>query len=347
MSMKTQFSTRTGLTLLEVVIATAIFTVLMVTATLNVNRDARALRSLARKTSLEMKADVMINRIESELEFAQAATVQAWLQAELTAGETRTISVDTVLGFPDQGTLLFEPGTVREERIRYESFGLAPNAFETLSRQQRCSLSSPHANGTLVRWSDSAIVLEDQINPPAAFYDGASQELLGLLFFRGDGTGFSYRVPTDPTGNMNFFDAAGAVTWGATVQGQPLLAGWSSLVFVPVAVVSEATRGFDLNGDGDQIDTFDLGRISMRAWDTSNPNTAATQIGLCPPMVLQEQCNWGSDLDNDGFQDPIFLWDPRSGRLRVRIFLLTSTELEVPEVRLIERAMFLRNGSQS
>ncbi len=337
---------RSGLTLIEVLIATAIFSVLMVTATLNVNRDARALKSLARKSSLEVKADVMINRIESQLEFAQAATVQAWLQADVTGGETNLILVDTTLGFPDQGTLLFEPGTVREERIRYATLGPTPNTFGTLTRAQRCTPASNHADGTLVRWSDSAVVLEDQLNPPVAFYDGASQELLGQLFYRGDGSGFSFRVPTDPTGSMEFFDAAGEVTWGATVQGNDILTGWSCLHFDPVAVISEAARGFDFNSDGDQTDTFDLGRIAMRSWDTANAAIPATEVGLCPPMILQEQCNWGSDLDNDGFQDPMFLWDPTSGRLRIRLFLLTSNQIERPEVRLIERAMFLRNGSQ-
>lgn len=341
----TRFQSRTGLTLIEVLIATAIFSVLMVTATLNVNRDARALNSLARKTSLEVKADVMINRIESQLEFAQAGTVQAWLQADMSAGETQAISVDTNLGFPDRGTLLFEPGTAREERVSYDTFGLLPSTFATLDRGQRCAPATAHADGTLIRWADAAVVLEDQLNPPVAFYDGASQELLGQLFYRGDGTGFSFRVPTDPSGAMEFFDATGEVTWGATVEGQPILTGWSCLYFDQVAVISEATRGFDLNSDGDQTDTFDLGRIALRSWDTADP-TAATEVGLCPPMILQEQCAWGSDLNNDGFQDPMFLWDPRSSRLRIRLFLLTSNQIERPEVRLIERAMFLRNGSQ-
>ena len=344
--MQRRFTKTTGLTLVEVMIATAIFAILMVAATVNVHRDSEALGSLARRSALEIKADVMIDQIERRLEFAQGGTGQAWLQANVTAGDTDELVVDTTAGFPDQGILLLQPGTNNEERIGYLSFETAPISFTALARGQQCTVNSDHADGTLVRWADMAVVLDDQINPPVSFYDGVSQELIGQLFYRGDGTGFSFRVPTDPTGNMDFFDDAGDVQWGATVEGVDTLDGWSCLRFQPVAQITEAARGADFNADGDREDTFDLGRIVLRSWVTNDPSLPATEISLCPPMVLQEQCSWGSDLDNDGFQDPIFLWDPASGRLRLRLFLLTSNQRDIPEVRLVERAMFLRNGAQ-
>lgn len=347
LAIKRTFSRTSGLTLIEVIFAAAIFATLMVSVTINVHRDSEALRSLARRSSMEIKADVMINEIKRRLEFAQGGTSQAWLQADLDGGETGEALVDTTLGFPDQGMLLLQPGTLSEERVAYQNFGTIPVRFTGLLRGQQCTTSTNHPDGTLVRWADMAVVLEDQINPPVNFYDGVSQELIGQLFYRGDGTGFSFRVPTDPTGSMDFFDDAGNVQWGATVEGVDTLDGWSCLQFRPVATISEAARGVDFNADGDRTDNFDLGRIVIRSWVTNDPDMPTTEIALCPPMVLQEQCAYGSDLDNDGFQDPIFLWDPTSGRLRLRLFLLVSNDQDIPEVRPIERAMFLRNGSQS
>lgn len=343
---RTSRARRAGLTLLEVIIAAAIFSVLMVTATLNVHRDGQALRSLARRTHLESKAHEMLENIQARLEFAQGTTPQAWLQADLNAGETNTIEVDSTAGFPDAGTLLLQPGTANVERIDYVNLNPLGTQFLTLSRGVQCTDGSGHDDGTLARWAGMAEAIEDQIAPPASFFDGVSQEMFGQVFYRGDGYGFSFRVPTDPSGNMEFFDGTGAIQWGATVNDTPLLTGWSAVYFDPVALVSEAARGFDLNEDGDTLDSFDLGRIRLRTWDTAAPDTF-TDFVLCPPMILQEQCNWGGDLDNDGFQDPMFLWDPGSGRLRIRLFLLVSTQIEVPEVRTVEHAMFLRNGSNS
>ena len=344
---ESQPSDRLGLTLIEVVMVAAIFTVLMVAATVNLHRDSEALRPLARKTPQETKADVMIDQIERQLEFARGPAEQAFLRTKLDADEAKTIEVDTTWGFPDRGVLLVGPGTLREERIRYQSFDVAPGRFMGLTRQELCTAASSHDNGTLVRWAGMAVILEGQVDPSLGFYDGISQELFGQVFYRGDGTGFSFRVPAEPAGEADLFDDTGKVRWDAVVEGNETLDDWSCLFFDPVAVITEAARGTDLNSDGDRDDIFELGRISMRSWNALEPDAPATEIALCPPMVLQEQCAWGSDLDNDGFQDPIFLWKPVAGRLRLRLFLLTSNETGFTEVRLVERAMFLRNGSQS
>ena len=101
----------------------------------------------------------------------------------------------------------------------------------------------------------------------------------------------------------------------------------------------------DLNADGDEADTFDLGRIRMRSWDSANPGAPATDVALGPAFVLQEQCNWASDLDGDGFEDPMFLWDATQARLRVRLFVLEGTINARPSVERLETSVFLTNGS--
>ena len=61
-------------------------------------------------------------------------------------------------------------------------------------------------------------------------------------------------------------------------------------------------------------------------------------------MIIQEQCNWGGDMDGDGFEDPIFLWNRSGGRLRVRFFVLAEARKNIPLVRRMEATLFLRNG---
>lgn len=334
-----------GMSLIEVMIAVVVLSIIMMAATLNLQQDTKALNSLARKTGREAQAERMLADISDQLEFAQGATPRAWLNTALTGGETAEIVVDTNLGFPDVGTLLVRPGTANEERIDYDGLTLGPVTFTNLTRGAHCTDPSGHPDGTLLRWSAVAEAIEDQTAPDASLFDGFSNELLGQVFFRGDGDGFSFRLPTDPAGGTNYFDFGG-VRWGAEVAGVPTITGWSAIQFEAVAQITEAARGADINNDGDQLDTFDLGRLRHRSWDTANPGGAGTDRALCPPMILQEQCNYGSDLDGDGGSDPMFLWDPFSGRLRIRLFLLTSNVGELPEIRLVETAMYLRNGAQ-
>ncbi len=333
------------MTLLELCISLAIFATVMVGATLHVVEDARAISTMARRTHAELRAEVLLDRIAEEIEFARGSTPLAFASIRLGLGETAALEVDTTAGFPDSGTLLIDRGTLFEERIAYAV--LADSSFGALERGLGCTDSADHDEGAPVHWSGTAEELEDQIAPPAALWDGRSQELGGARFYRGDGSGFTFRVPVDPAGGGDFFDAFGQVRWGAEVAGAPRLTGRSALVFVPVATVSEAARGADLNADGDLDDTFDLGRIELRSWDTADPGGAPDVVGLCPPMILQEQCAWGSDLDGDGFEDPLFLWDPRSGRLRARFFLLTSAQGEITVVRRVEATFFLKNGGES
>lgn len=152
---------------------------------------------------------------------------------------------------------------------------------------------------------------------------------------RPDGTGFSYRVPVDPAG----------VSWGAVVGGRPAEDGRICIYFEPVAVLQERARNFDFNRDGDLDDAFDLGRLRQRAWDAVDSGNVSSDIPLCPPIILQEHNAWGSDLDGDDFEDPMFIWTPQSGRLRIRLFALVGTVHQGEVVKRYETVLHLRNGA--
>ena len=50
-------------------------------------------------------------------------------------------------------------------------------------------------------------------------------------------------------------------------------------------------------------------------------------------------------MDGDGLQDPMFLWTPESGRLRVRLFALVGDVGGRDVIRRFETVLYLRNGS--
>lgn len=337
-------SGRSGMSLIEVIIATTIATIVLGTFVVSVQRESRALSTLARVTTQEAQARELLDRIHAELEYAQGVRPETLLVADLTAGGIARLDLASLDGFPDTGRLLIEPGTASEERLSYAGFTRGPDGLLNLERGQQCTPSSAHLQGAPVLWAGLAYHVEDQTNPPAPQFDGISEEIFGPVFFRGDGVGFAYRLPTDPAGGTDYFDGDD-VRWGANVGGALTVDGWSCLYFDPAAQITEVARGADLNGDGDRADTFELGRIRMRSWDGSAPARDATDVALCPPFVLQELCNWGGDLDADGRDDPIFLWNPRTGRLRVRMFVLHSNENETATVRRYELAVFVRNGA--
>lgn len=332
------------MTLIEVVVAVSIFAVLMLIATFSLQHEASSLASIARKTYLHGRADIVLDEVTTELRFAQGVDARAWLSADLLAGITDELALDTTRGLPDRGHLLLDAGTPDEERVAYTVMTSVPPRLLNLTRGYLCGPDAFHAAGTRARWAGHAAAIEDQVDPPAEFYDGVSMEVSGQVYFRGDGTGFVFRIPVDPDGDGSFFDENGAVRWGAQVRGAHTVDGFSCFYYEPVALISESARGGDLNQDGDRTDRFDLGRIRMRSWNADTPATDYDDVALGPPIVLQERCAWGSDLDGDGFQDPIFLWEPQGGRLRIRMFVMAEARKNVPQVRRVESAVFLRNG---
>ena len=336
---------RAGFTLVEALVAGSIFALVILAAYAALSRDATLSRSSLGISVAEMRAQQMLIAVEREVAGARGASPSTTATIALSAAGTAELRVASTLGFPDRGLLLVDRGVAGIERIGYDALGPGTGSFVGLARAQQCTNASSHPAGAEVLWAALAETIVLPASPPANLYDGRALEPGGPVWFRGDGTGFSYRVPTDPAGGGAVL-VDGEITWGATVEGAPTLDGWAALVYVPGGEIREAATGDDLNGDGDAEDVFDVGRIRRRTWDSSDPATPASDLGLGPNVVLQERCDWGGDLDADGFDDPIFLWDGATRRLHVRLFVLGRSVADLPIVRRVESVIFLRNDPQ-
>lgn len=333
---------RGGFTLLEVLLASTVLTVALIGVFGLMTHDSQISQSTIGISVAEQKAEALLYGLERELADARGANPTATLASALGAGATGQIVVDSTLGFPAQGTLLIDRGTPNVERVSYSSLGPGLASFVGLVRGDQCTTPHAHAQSSQLLWAALAEPIEIQTNPPAGMYDG--RELLpgGAVYFRGDGTGFSYREPTDPSGGTNFLNGQD-VQWGATYSGQATLDGWAALVFVPRIVIDEAVIDKDINKNDNRTDVFDIGQIRKLVWDTSDPTKPPNDLALGPTVIMQERCNWGGDLDGDGFDDPLFLWDAHAQALHVRLFVLGHSVENLPIVRKVESTIFLRN----
>lgn len=334
---------RGGFTLIEVLIAGTILSIVLLTSYGMLQHDATLSRSTLGISVAETRCQTMIFELERELADARGASPVAVATQTMASGQTQ-LQVGSTLGFPTSGVLLIDRGTAQVERVRYG--GINDTNFLAITRAQQCTNAVAHASGIEVLWGGLAQPIELQVNPPANLYDGRARVAGKTIFFRGDGTGFSYRVPTDPAGGRDFLDGD-ELRWGATVRGTPTLDGWFALVFEPKDTIDEAGCGTDLNNDGDFNDVFDVGQIRRKSWNSATPGVGGDDLGVGPTVVIQERCRYGRDLDGDGFEDPMFLWDAARRQLSIRIFVLGQAERSQPIVRKLESTIFLRNVAES
>lgn len=126
------------------------------------------------------------------------------------------------------------------------------------------------------------------------------------------GTRVRFMLPIDVDGDGLVYDKAGEITWGYGIDGvaQANAAAWYS--FVADQVITEAQVALDLNRDGDQADTFDVGHIEQQLPDGRN-------VRLTGSWVLQPLGNPGGDLDNDAVPDPLFEVEETSRAKLVRL----------------------------
>ncbi|MFT7669757.1 MAG: type II secretory pathway pseudopilin PulG [Planctomycetota bacterium] len=338
------------MTLLEMTISFGILSTVLLAIFGVIRRDTQLAHSTLGIAVAEMQAQQMLRRIEGELADARGAVPVAALTAPLTANETSAIAVDLTLGFPPRGTLLLTRGTGSEERVDYSSITSAQDRFAGLTRGVQCTEANEHnaGAGIDILWASMAQPIELQANPPAALWDGQALEPTGPVFFRGDGSGFSFRVPVDPSGSVppNYLNG-NDLQWGHDVAGVGNVDGWAAFYFQPRNTIQEADTGDDINSDGDIIDVFDVGQIRRLVWDTADSNVPATDLAMGPTNVLQERCNYGGDLDGDGFDDPLFLWMDGTRQLHIRLYILGTAVSGIPIVRRVGSMVFLRNEPEN
>lgn len=338
----TPLGPRAGGLLLETVVAVSLFSVVLASSMAMVESGRRFSNSALQITTVEDLAQQMLFRMEHELASAAGCAPKCSLPVACTAGETDELIVSSTLGFPPRGTLVLERGSPQEERVRYAAIG-APDRFALLTRGDGCTgvFDHPGADGADQLWSGLAEPLANQHDPQPSEYDGIALEDGLQVYFRGEGAGFSYRLPIDPSGGNNPLNGH-ELFWGAELSSGPSVNGWVAIVFESHGTYEEAHTGDDVNRDGDKLDVFEIGQLRRLTWDTTDPGTVE-ELGLGPSNVLQERCNYGGDLDGDGFADPMFLWDEASNLLHVRLFLLGTAREDMPVVRKVESVMFLRN----
>lgn len=334
---------RAGMTLVEVTISAAIMGVILTAMIVGMQRETRGLSNVVATTTRERQAQEMVARIEAELEYAAAALPLAFLQADASSSGSGIV-LDNSAGFPPSGVALVDPGGATQGLYSYSTLTPGTHTLGGLLQDPDCSAPPGSSVGVSVLWGGAAFAIPNQASPPANQYDGTAVGLTGPVFFRGTGTGFGFRIPTDPAGGNSFFDASGGVTWGSEVAGNSTLAGWSAFDFERAETFSETEFEVDVNLDGDQVDVFDVGRLRLRTWDTSNISSGR-DVSLGPAMVMQERCNHGSDMDGDGFQDPIFLWNEVDQTVTISLTIHAGFLNEIPVIRRIQTTVFIRNGS--
>ena len=331
-----------GYTLLELTFSMSFFAIILMSTLSMLTRDTHLAQSVLSTSHVEQMAQELIYRLKKELANAQGSNPVAVLTQVVEDTETSTLRVDSTLCFPNAGQLIANRGAANEERIAYSALENSEVYFNTLVRGESCSTPKEHSVGDEVMWAGLAEPIGNQANPLPEQYDGITMGVLGPVYFRGDGFGFVFRNPIDPTGGNNMLDGDKLI-WGQKVKNTPKLDGWAALEFQPRYVYEEAQTQRDLNRDGDLLDVFDIGVVQRKRWVSGEVAFGTDEINMGPAAVIQEQCNWGGDLDADGYDDPIFLWDEATRQLQIRLFVIGGVSNGNPIIRRVESTIFLRN----
>ncbi|MFT5689587.1 MAG: hypothetical protein ACI8PQ_002433, partial [Planctomycetota bacterium] len=294
-------------------------------------------------SALEDMVQDLVYDIERELTGAALVSPTAPLVSSLSGNATIAMNLTTTAGFPPVGTVVVDRGTNLVEIIAYKGIDANTNQLLDLTRGLGCTEDGSHPTGPSdVLWGGLAELIDNQINPDQSAFDGTAQGEDRLEYFRGLGTGIVFRVPVDPTGNNNVLDGD-QLQWGASLnEFGPTENGYYAIYFEVSDTYEESRFETDINNDGDSVDTFDIGQLRRVVWDASDPSRAE-DVGIGPRAVLQESCNWGSDLDGDGANDPMFLFNESRRTLHIRLTVIGRATPDQPIVRSVESVIYLRN----
>ena len=331
-----------GFTLIEVSIALSVMTVILLATSAVLRKETRGIMELQNMGHSEKVMNGAFHRILRTIQFARGYSPETNLVSTLNAAESGEVLLGNVTGFPESGLLVVDRGQATEEIIRYERHAAIGSGLWTLERGVEGTTARGHSAGSSALWSGLARPIANQTDPAPAEYDGRTDDLRGDTYYLGRGTGLSYQVPVDPEHTGSYESSTGP-RWGAQVAGGEVEGAHAAVSFIRSTEISETKRDFDFNRDGDQDDTFDLGRIAIQSWN--NDPAEAIRINLTPSIILQEKGAYGSDMDDDGYQDPMFLWSADQGRLRLRFFVLAGTINGHEVVRRFETIIHLCNGS--
>lgn len=327
--------------MLELTISMTVLTVVVGATTFQLDRQARSLGRATQAANEELGVDIVMDGIVQRLKGARWSDTSARLAQDL-AGGGDVVALDATRGFPPVGTLVVDPGHDDAERLSWDAVDAVDNELTGVVRALMCTDAAGFLRGTTVQWEGVARVIEDQGAPDDDTFDGVSLEMGRPTFFVGDGTGVVFQVPVRAVGD-EYFGPDGEMVWGASIAGTETLDGFCAYWFRATDTLLEATIGRDLNGDGDQGDTFDLGQIRFASWDADDPDAGIVDSAVSRAIFAQERCNYGGDLDGDGSADPMFLFDPRTGRLRLRFFTVRTGEFGA-ELRRDETSLFMLNS---
>lgn len=307
-----------GISLVEVVAATAVMAIALFWTTTRSIRNVRALSELSRDVEVDTRGEDVVHAIEKLVRGASAYRPSAWIVDDVGSSDTAGFTVDTMRGFPLDGRLLVDPMTAAREFVDYGGvqFDATGRSFVRLGRGLRGTTARSHSTGTPVRWAAFGEILEGS---PARF-DGVTSGASGVVRYLGEATGFSYQ---------RWVDVGGSRERGAVVDGVAFVDGYMSVDFEAVSTLNERERGRDLNRDGDLEDVFDIGRLRSREWSMA-ATVSAVPVGrsrpISPAVFVQEAGAWGgADVDGDGDADPMFLWDEERKTLRIRLVMWVAT----------------------
>lgn len=149
------------------------------------------------------------------------------------------------------------------------------------------------------------------------------------------GLSITYQHPVDPAGTGLAIDAMGGIVWGAKEAAGPVAGASYTVSFVQDGLVQEMVLQTDLNGDGDMVDSYQVGHLQRTT-------TGGTLVDVSPSVFLVDAFTPTGDLNGDGQPDPLFAWTP-GGPVDVKLLARTQQPDGEVTTRFTELRVYLPN----